>query len=265
MGWTPDQLGSLEGNTYAITGGNGGLGLEAAKILAAHGGRVVITSRRAEKAEQALATIRAHAPGADVSYVLLDLADPDSTNAAADSLVETCPRLDALINNAGVMQTPQRATKEGFELQLGTNHLGHFRLVARLYPHLVASAGRVVPVSSIAHRQGRIHFGALMLSTNYSPTTAYTQSKLANLLFAFELHRRLTAAGSPVTSSPAIRPRRDQSPERGRGQKAVAASSSCVQIHQQAWPRPHVGAYPEVLAAAWSDAKPGVYYGPTSR
>ena len=136
MGWTPEQLPDLSGKTYVITGGNSGLGLEASKILAAKGGRVVITSRKEHKARAALDYIRAQVPSADVAWVQLDLADLDNVARAADDLRERCPQIDAFVNNAGVMQTPQRQTAQGFELQLGTNHLGHFRLNSLLFPHL---------------------------------------------------------------------------------------------------------------------------------
>ena len=161
MRWTPDRLPDLTGKTYAITGGNGGLGLEAAKILTAKGARVVITARSEAKAEGALAEIREATPDADVAWVQLDLADADSVAAAADALLQACPRLDAIINNAGVMQPPLRRTAEGFELQMATNHIGHFRLNARLLGRLEESGGRIVPVSSIGHRMGTINFDDL--------------------------------------------------------------------------------------------------------
>ena len=142
MSWTPERLPDLSGKAFAITGGNSGLGLEAAKILAKKGARVVITARSEQRGKPALEAIRAHAPGADVGLVLLDLADPASVAAAAEALAAACPRIDALINNAGVMQPPLTRTAEGFELQLATNHLGHFRLDSRLFPHLEASGAR---------------------------------------------------------------------------------------------------------------------------
>ena len=201
MGWTPAQLPSLNGKTYAITGGNSGIGLETACILAAKGARVVITSRSDKNAETALAEIRRRVPSASVSSVRLDLASLESVDAAAAAIADTCPTLDALVNNAGVMQTPRLRTAEGFELQLGTNHLGHFRLASKLLPRIEASGGRIVAVSSIVHKTGTIHLDDLNFETRrYDPTDAYGQSKLANLMFALELHRRLISRGSKATA-----------------------------------------------------------------
>jgi len=266
MGWTPERLPNLAGKTYAITGGNGGLGLEAAKILAGKGARVVITARSEDKATAALEAIRAEAPSADVDFVLLDLADPESIESAAVALRAACPTLDALINNAGVMQPPLIRTKEGFELQIGTNHFGHFRLNALLLDHLEASNGRIVPVSSVAHKYGSIALDDLNSEKGYDATVAYSQSKLANLMYSFELQRRLEARGSTVTSiacHPGYAATNLQSAGVGmdggsaffRGlykvTNAVMAQSATL------------GAYPLVLAAADPDAKPGAYYGPT--
>lgn len=266
MGFTPEQLPDLSGKTYAITGGNSGLGLEAAKILASKGARVVITARSEANALAALEIIRAAQPSADAGHVLLDLTDPDSIAEASSALAAACPRMDALINNAGVMQTPNIRTKEGFELQLATNHLGHFRLNARLLSHLEACAGRIVPVSSIAHKYGRIDLTDLNSERSYDPNAAYFQSKLANLMYAFELQRRLTARGSRVTVIPCH-----------PGYSATNLQSAGVGMEGGSrllrWMYPLTnrlvaqsathGAYPLVLAAASPSAEPGVYYGPT--
>ena len=266
MGWTPDELPALTGRTYAITGGNSGLGLEAARILASKGARVVITARSAGKAKPALDTVRAANPPADVDFVLLDLADPDSIRAAARELVERCPTMDGMINNAGVMQTPEIRTTEGFELQFATNHLGHFRLNALLLPLLEASSGRIVPVSSIAHRYGRIALDDLMSTRKYDPTAAYSQSKLANIMYAFELQRRLTARGSRV-SSIACHPGYAATNLQSAGVGMEGGSPLLRRLYKvtnvllaQSAER---GAYPLVLAAADPGAEPGAYYGPT--
>lgn len=267
-GWTPVRLPDLAGRTYAITGGNSGIGLEAAKILAARGARVVITSRSDAKAEAALRTIRQAVPDADVDSVRLDLADAESVAAAADALREACPRMDALINNAGVMQTPLRRTAEGFELQLATNHLGHFRLNAALFPHIEVSGGRIVPVSSIAHRYGRIDLEDLMFTRRkYEPMEAYTQSKLANLLYGFELQRRLAARKTPVAGIP-CHPGYSATNLQSAGVGMEGGSrlwrgiySVTNRLLAQSATR---GAYPLALAAADPAAEPGTYYGPTS-
>lgn len=266
MSWTPAALPELTGKTFVITGGNSGLGLEAAKILASKGGRVVITSRQERNAVAALAAVREAAPAADLDFVLLDLADPDSIARAAAALREKCPRIDALINNAGVMQTPETRTAEGFELQFATNHLGHFRRNAQLFDLLEASAGRIVPVASIAHKMGRIAFDDLQGERGYDATVAYGQSKLANLMYAFELQRRLTARGSAVTaiaSHPGYSATNLQSAGVGmEGGSAVFRWLYKVTNVVLAQSAEH-GAWPLVVAAADAHAKPGAYYGPT--
>lgn len=266
MAWTPDKLPDLSGKTYAITGGNSGLGLEATKILAKKGARVVITSRSASKAKEALDQVRAHAPGADVDFVLLDLADAQSVTEAAAALKEKCPRVDALINNAGIMQPPETRTKEGFELQFATNHLGHFRLNSQLFTHLQASSARIVPVSSIAHKYGSIQFDDLQFDKKYDPTVSYSQSKLANLLYAFELQRRLTKRGSSVTCMachPGYSATNLQTAGVGRegGSKFFRFLYGITNV-VMAQKAEH-GSYPLVLAAADPSAEPGAYYGPT--
>ena len=266
MNWTPSNLPDLTGKTYAITGGNSGLGLEAAKILTGKGAKVVITSRKEDKARAALAEVRAHSPGADVDFVLLDLTDPASIEQAAAALIEKCPRMDALINNAGVMQPPETRTAEGFELQMATNHLGHFRLNAHLLDHLEASSGRIVPVSSVAHKFGAIAFDDLMFEKSYDATVAYSQSKLANLMYAFELDRRLKARGSKVMSipcHPGYAATNLQSAGVGMdgGSKFFKVLYSVTnKVMAQSAER---GAYPLVLAAADPGAEAGTYYGPT--
>jgi NAD(P)-dependent dehydrogenase (short-subunit alcohol dehydrogenase family) len=267
MGWTPDKLPDLSGKTVVITGGNGGLGLEAAKLLVGKGARVIITARTDDKAQAALDTLRQSSANADVDYVLLDLADLETISPAALRLIDKCPELHGIINNAGVMQTPERRTKEGWELQLATNHLGHFRLNASLYTHLEASGGRIVPVSSIAHKLGRIHLDDLQLTKGYNATTAYAQSKLANLMYALELQRRLSARGASVSAipcHPGYAATNLQSAGVGMdGGSALYRTLYKVTNAVMAQSATE-GAYPLVLAAAAPDAEPGVYYGPTA-
>ena len=266
MSWTPDRLPDLGGRSYFITGGNSGIGLEATKILCRKGARVVIGARSQAKAEAALAEVAAEVPGAATGWIALDLTDPDSIAAAARQVTETLPKLDALVNNAGVMQTPQRQTAEGFELQFATNHLGHFRLAAALYPHLAASAGRIVVVASIVHHQGRIDLDDLMQRAHYNPTRTYAQSKLANLMFAFELDRRLRAADSPVVCIP-CHPGYSATNLQTAGVGMQGGSRFFRTLYgltnrlvAQSAER---GAYPLALAAADPEAKRGTYYGPT--
>lgn len=267
MGWTPDRLPDLRGKTYVITGGNSGLGLEAAKILASKGGRVVITTRDQAKADQALAAIREAAPGADASAVLMDLADLDSVDQGAAALREACPRIDAIVNNAGVMQTPSLKTKQGFELQFGTNHLGHFRLGSRLIDVLEASGGRVVPVASMAHENGWIDLADPNFERRtYVATVAYCQSKLANLMFGFELDRRLVARGGKARAVPchpgyAATNLQQAGPGMEGGNpfwRVLYGVTNRVlaQTSEQ-------GAWALTMAAAAPEAQGGHYYGPT--
>ncbi len=187
--WTAANLSSWTGRTVVVTGANSGLGLVTTRELARVGARVVMAVRDVAKGEQAART----APGA-VEVRRLDLADLSSVRAFADGWQGD---LDVLINNAGVMAIPQARTVDGFEMQFGTNHLGHFALTNLLLPHIT---DRVVTVSSGEHRRGTMRFADLNWTSDYSPWPAYRQSKLANLLFVLELQRRLTAAGSPVRS-----------------------------------------------------------------
>jgi NAD(P)-dependent dehydrogenase (short-subunit alcohol dehydrogenase family) len=199
--WTAADIPDQTGRTAVITGGNSGLGLAAAEALAAAGATVVIACRDAEKANAAAAEIHGAAPGAAVEVEELDLASLASVRACAERLGARPGGVDLLINNAGVMATPRRHTADGFELQFGTNHLGHFALAGLLLPALRERPdARVVTVSSTAHKFGRIAFDNLGGAHRYFRWRAYGQSKLANLLFARELDRRLQAAGWEVKS-----------------------------------------------------------------
>jgi NAD(P)-dependent dehydrogenase (short-subunit alcohol dehydrogenase family) len=196
-----DALPDARGRVAIVTGGNGGIGLEAARMLARKGARVVLACRNAEKTEAALADLRRSVPGAALEALPLDLADLASVRAFARAFESTHAQLDLLVNNAGVMAIPRRETADGFEMQLGTNHLGHFALTALLLERLLATPGaRVVSVSSGAHRMGRIDFDDLHGERRYRRWAAYGQSKLANLLFSFELARRLEAIGASLAS-----------------------------------------------------------------
>jgi NAD(P)-dependent dehydrogenase (short-subunit alcohol dehydrogenase family) len=199
--WTADKIESQYGRTVIITGGGSGLGLIVARELAGAGARVVIASRDAKKLSQATDSIKAGHPKAAVEAAELDLANLASVRAFAKSFLASHDRLDVLINNAGVMAAPYRKTADGFELQFGTNHLGHFALTGLLMPALSRLLGaRVVTVSSNNHKGGEIHIDDLQGAQHYSRWGAYGQSKLANLLFALELDRRLKASGMPVIS-----------------------------------------------------------------
>ncbi len=197
MGWTLEQAPSMEGKVVVVTGANSGIGWEAAWMLAKKGATVVMACRDPGRATEAKERLLQKVPGATVEMLRLDLSSLASVREAAGELIQRHPKLYALINNAGVMALPYRKTEDGFEMQFGTNHLGHFALTGLLLPHI---DGRVVTVSSVMHRAGRIRFDDLNGEKSYSPWPFYGQSKLANLLFMSELDRRLRKAGSPVKS-----------------------------------------------------------------
>src|SRR5262245_60135393 len=183
-----------------VTGANSGLGLRSAEALAAAGARVLLACRNADKAAVALESVKAKATGAAPEVVPLDLSDLDAVAESAADVATRVDCLDVLIDNAGVMALPLRRTAQGFEMQFGTNHLGHFALTGRLLPVLLrAEAPRVVVVSSNGHRMGRIRWDDLNWERGrYSKWLAYAQTKLANLLFAAELQRRATTAGTDL-------------------------------------------------------------------
>jgi NAD(P)-dependent dehydrogenase (short-subunit alcohol dehydrogenase family) len=200
-GWTTAQLPRLDGKVIVVTGANSGIGLVAARAFAMASAHVVLACRSEPAATEAIARIRAEHPAASLSFLRLDLADLASVRAFAEAFGKTHDRLDILCNNAGVMALPYRKTADGFEMQFGTNHLGHFALTGLLLDRLIRAApSRVVTVSSGAHKSGTIRFDDLHGERRYSKWPAYMQSKLANLLFAYELHRRLDARGVDVRS-----------------------------------------------------------------
>ena len=193
--WTTADVPDQSGRVAVVTGSNTGIGYQTAAVLAQSGAHVVLAVRNLEKGNLALARIVAAHPNADVTLQELDLSSLDSVRAAATALRSAYPRIDLLINNAGVMWTPKQLTADGFELQFGTNHLGHFALTGLLLDNLLPVRGsRVVTVSSTGHRlRAAIHFDDLQWEHRYDRYAAYGQSKLANLLFTYELQRRLAS------------------------------------------------------------------------
>ncbi len=199
--WTADDMADLSGKTIVVTGGNSGIGYEAALEFARKRADVIIACRDLGKARTAAAQISASSPGARVEVMELDLSNLASVRSFADAFHRGRPALHVLCNNAGVMAIPYRQTVDGFEMQFGTNHLGHFALTGLLLDRLLATDGaRVVNVSSSAHRMGKIRFDDLQWHNGYRKWMAYGQSKLANLLFTFELQRRADAAGAKLVS-----------------------------------------------------------------
>ncbi len=195
--WRETDVPDLSGRTAIVTGANSGLGFETARVLARRGARVVLACRNPVKARVAEAAIRSVGPAGSVSAMALDLASLASVGAFAEAFLASYGRLDLLVDNGGVMAIGQRRSADGFELQLATNHLGHFALTGLLLARLLETPGsRVVGMSSSAHRFGRIDFDDLQSERRYGPWRAYAQSKLANLLFVFELQRRLERKGA---------------------------------------------------------------------
>ena len=250
----PDQ----SGRTALVTGANSGLGFQTSLELARQGARVLMACRNPSRAEDALTRLRAQVPDAAVELVALDLASLDSIEAAAEDVAGRTKTLDLLVNNAGVMAVPQATTADGFEMQLGTNHLGHFALTGRVLPLLIAApAARVVTVSSGAHKIGRMSFEDLMGAKGYHRWRAYGQSKLANLLFTTELDRRahgrlLAAAAHPGYASTHL--------QQGQGQ---AVFESLMRFGNKVIAQSDAqGAWPSLYAATAPDVKGNDYFGP---
>jgi len=194
--WSAEALGDQSGRVAIVTGSNSGIGFETARVLAGKGAIVVMACRNLDKANPKANEIRAAHPGADVEVMQLDLSDLGSVQRFAEAFRAKHSRLDLLINNAGIMVPPYGKTAQGFETQFGVNHLGHFALTGSLLDLITNTPGsRIVTVSSIAHYMGRIDFADLNWEKGYRAQAAYGQSKIANLLFTYELQRRLAAAG----------------------------------------------------------------------
>ena len=262
MSWTPDQIGDLSGTTALVTGANSGIGLVEARELARHGADVVLAVRNTDAGEAAADRIRAAGVAGTVRVERLDLASQESVHALAERFDGP---LDRLVNNAGVMAPPRRReTVDGFELQFGTNHLGHFALTGLLMPHLLAApAPRVTTVSSIAHHAGDGQVLDGNPAQGYNPQTSYGRSKLANLLFALELQRRATAAGSTLTSTaahPGVTGTNLVASRDGLGSIPVIGTLSQWGV-RLLFPSPDKGA--EAVLYAATDAAPGSYSGPT--
>jgi NAD(P)-dependent dehydrogenase (short-subunit alcohol dehydrogenase family) len=268
--WTLADLPSQAGKRFFITGGNSGVGYYASVELARRGAVVVLACRDLKRGQAALQQLVADAVGpesaaARAELVELDLASLDSVRRVAEAEVARGLGLDGLINNAGVMAPPQRLeTKDGFELQFGTNVLGHFALTCRMMPAIErAAAGRVVTLASIAHKRGRIAFEDLQSETSYSPMTAYAQSKLGDLMFALELERRLRAEGSRAVSigvHPGVAKTRLFKVGSGEGLAAYAEAAMQTGLGLLFNSGPG-GAVPTVFAAGAAEAKGGGYYG----
>lgn len=263
--WTIHQMPSQQNKTFIVTGANSGIGLEAVKVLAARNATLVLAVRNTQAGEEVAAHLRKQHPQAQLHVMPLDLADLKSVQAFAQMFMQKHRKLDVLINNAGIMAIPRRTTKDGFEMQLGTNHLGHFALTGLLMPVLLSTPhSRIVNVSSRAHVIGCMNFRDLMGQKRYSAWPAYGQSKLANLLFTLELQRQLKLAhsstlavschpGWAATNLQYVAPK-------------MSGSSFMMQLNQLAnrlFAQPaDQGALPTLFAATSDTIQGGEYIGP---
>lgn len=262
-GFTAEDVPDQSGKTFFITGANTGLGFEAAKALAGKNARVILGCRSPEKAEQALRAILDEHPGADVCQVEIDLGNLSSVRRAAAEVAQE-PRLDVLINNAGIMGPPYQLTEDGFESQFGVNHLGPFALTGLLLEKLRQTPNaRIVSTASIAHRRGKIDFDDINAEKNYSAIRRYAMSKIANLYFCYELQHRLEASGDETeTISVAAHPGIAET-ELTRyipGALMLAAPLFRPLLNSAAQ-----GAWPTLLAATGKDVRGGQYFGPRKR
>ncbi|MGH2975997.1 MAG: oxidoreductase [Solirubrobacterales bacterium] len=266
MSWGLADIPDQSGRTAVVTGANSGLGLETARALAAAGAEVVMAARNQERAAEAEEKIRSSAPDAKLTIVKLDLGSLDSVKAAAKQILASRETIDLLVNNAGVMGIPERRTADGFEMQFGVDHLGHFALAARLMPALLrATAARIVTVTSTAHLMGRaVDPANPNLDGRYGPWRAYGQAKLANFHFALGLHRLLADAGAPAASllaHPGLSNTELQAvsvaeTDGGLSQRFFLMLARSVGM------APADGALSQLRAATDPEAKSGEFYGP---
>ncbi len=257
--WTAADVPDQSGRVAIVTGANSGLGFDTAAVLADKGAHVVLAVRNLDKGNQAADRIKAKSPNAVIAVQELDLTSLDSVRKAADELRSTNPRIDLLINNAGVMYVPTReTTQDGFEMQFGTNHLGHFALTGQLLDNILPVEGsRVVTVSSFGHRiLARIHFDDLQLERKYNRVEAYGQSKLANLLFTYELQRRFKLKGAPTVALAAH-------PGLADTELMRHLPGFIPDFFWRPFAQPtDMGALPTLRAATDPGAQAGQYYGP---
>ncbi|HXR31760.1 MAG TPA: oxidoreductase [Solirubrobacterales bacterium] len=266
MSWDITDIPDLSDRAVVVTGANGGLGLETARALAGAGARVVMAARNQGRAAEAIEQIRAGLPNASLELVALDLGSLDSVRSAAEQILAGHETLDLLVNNAGVMGITEQKTADGFEMQLGVNHLGHFALTALLMPALLrAPAARIVTVTSTAHHMGRaVDPANPHLHGRYGPWRAYGQAKLANFHFGLGLHRKLSEAGAAASSliaHPGLSNTELQAVSVEESGGGLSQRVSLV-LARSVGMSPAEGALSQLRAATDPDAKSGEFYGP---
>ncbi len=263
MNWTIENISDLTGKTIVVTGGNSGLGYESVKAFAGKGAEVVLASRSVDKGEEAKMKIQKDVPEGKIKVMQLDLGDLESVRNFASAFKSAYKKLDVLLNNAGIMMTPYFTTKDGFEGQFGTNHLGHFALTGLLMDILLHTEGaRIVNVSSGAHKNGKMDFDNLQFSEGreYSPMKAYGRSKLSNLLFTYELQRKLEAAKKDtiaVAAHPGVAMTNLARHLEGKFLFKILSPLFKRMAQDQA-----MGALPQIRASVDPQVKGSEYYGP---
>lgn len=265
-GWTPEHLGDLSGKTYVITGANAGAGFQASRLLLAQNASVVMLNRSVARSTEAVEALKSEfGSEANVTFIKMDLAVLGSVREAADEVLQSVPKIDALICNAAVAQVAERElTVDGFESQLGINHYGHFLLCGLLIERLESSKGRVVVVASEGHKLGlkTIKFGDINWEQNYTANDAYSQSKLAQMMFAYELQNKLTAAHKSIevyVCHPGSSNTSLINEKAGLLTRVAWTIMSATPLVQSA----ERGAYPEVMCATEDGLEQRAYYGPT--
>lgn len=265
-GWTPERVGNLQGKTYVITGANTGAGYEAAKIFLSKGANIVMLNRSEEKSKAAIVDLKSEVgEAANIKFIQMDLANLASVRQAAEQVIQQVPQIDAFICNAAIAQVAiQKFTVDGFESQLGTNHYGHFLLTHLIFERLVQSQSRIIVVGSGGHKMGhkKIQFDDINFNHNYNPHYTYCHSKFAQMMFAYELERRVKTAKLPVSvhvcHPGAARTTLAQEEANGITKFLLKLLSPFAQSAER-------GAWPEVLCATEDNLKEFAYYGPTKR
>jgi len=265
-GWTPAQLAPQTGKTFVITGANTGAGYQASRLLLAKGAKVVMLNRNADKSNAAIASLKTEfGPDTEVSFIRMDLASLESVRDAAGAVLQNVDRIDALMCNGAIAQVAeQEFTVDGFESHLGVNHYGHFLLCGLLYPRIEESMGRIVVVASEGYKMGlkTMQFDDMNWDNNYHPNHTYCHSKLAQMMFAYELQNRLAAADKPVkvyVCHPGASTTSLINDKTNAATRIAWSIMSKLPITQSA----EKGAYPEVMCATVENLKQHAYYGPS--